>query len=156
MKRRDDLQAPHRRPSISIFRTSFSISFMSVSSSHGFTSRIMLDLAMRTGSEREKERKTQINQWNVAERFIIVRVYALLDFLAAYAASRSSLIFAASASSPYRIEWSKNFRASRIIIIETEWKNSRRALRCTVPTHECNGHNNIIYWMNLTLWEYLV
>ena len=45
------LQAPHRSPSIVIFRTSASNSFMSVSSSHGLTSNIMLDLAMRAGSE---------------------------------------------------------------------------------------------------------
>jgi hypothetical protein len=45
------LQAPHRSPSALIARTASSISFISVSSSHGFTSRIMLDLAIRAGSE---------------------------------------------------------------------------------------------------------
>lgn len=45
------LQAPHRSPSILTARTASSINFISVSSSHGFTSRIILDLAIRAGSE---------------------------------------------------------------------------------------------------------
>lgn len=50
----EDLHAPQSRPSVSIFRTSFSISFMSVSSSQGFTSRMMFDLAINVGSVRDK------------------------------------------------------------------------------------------------------
>ena len=45
-------QAPHRSPSISIERTHFSNATMSVSSSHGFTSRMILDLAITTFSAR--------------------------------------------------------------------------------------------------------
>merc|ERR1711962_1965715 len=41
----NQLGSPHRRPSISIERTSFSTSCMSVSSSQGLTSSIRLDLA---------------------------------------------------------------------------------------------------------------
>uniref|UniRef100_A0A182LZY8 Uncharacterized protein n=1 Tax=Anopheles culicifacies TaxID=139723 RepID=A0A182LZY8_9DIPT len=64
--------APHKSPSISILRTFFSISFMSVSSSHGFTSSKMELLAIRAG---------------------------FFDFLALYAARRSSFSLAASALS---------------------------------------------------------
>lgn len=102
----ENLQAPQRRPSVSIFRTAFSISFISVSSSQGFTSRMILDLAIKVGSAEHKS----IND-NVL-RTTELR-YILLDFLAAYAASRSSLILAASASSPYRIKCSKNFHPKR-------------------------------------------
>ena len=42
-------QAPHSRPSISMLRTERSSASMSVSSSHGFTSRMMFDLAMICG-----------------------------------------------------------------------------------------------------------
>jgi len=45
-----NLHAPQRSPSISILRTHSSSFAMSVSSSHGFTSRIMFDLAIVTGS----------------------------------------------------------------------------------------------------------
>jgi len=45
-----NLHAPQRSPSISILRTHSSSLAMSVSSSHGFTSRMMFDLATATGS----------------------------------------------------------------------------------------------------------
>uniref|UniRef100_A0A182JCC7 Uncharacterized protein n=1 Tax=Anopheles atroparvus TaxID=41427 RepID=A0A182JCC7_ANOAO len=66
------LAAPHRSPSITMLRTFFSISFMSVSSSHGLTSSRMELFAIRAG---------------------------FFDFLALYAARRSSFSFAASALS---------------------------------------------------------
>lgn len=47
------LQVPHKSPSVVISRTRRSISAMSVSSSHGFTSRMMLDLAIKAGSVKE-------------------------------------------------------------------------------------------------------
>lgn len=45
-----NLQAPHTKPSISTCLTAFSKTFISVSSSQGLTSRMMLDLAIKAGS----------------------------------------------------------------------------------------------------------
>lgn len=67
---------------------------------------MILDLAIKAGSAGYKS----IND-NVL-RATKLR-YILLDFLAAYAASRSSLTLAASVSSPYRIKCSKNFHRKR-------------------------------------------
>lgn len=50
-----NLQAPQSKPSVWMLRTLFSISFMSVVSSHGLTSRMMLLLAIRAGSVLKKQ-----------------------------------------------------------------------------------------------------
>lgn len=48
------LQAPHTNPSVVTALTAFSKFFMSVSSSQGFTSKIMFDLAISCGSNKKK------------------------------------------------------------------------------------------------------
>lgn len=80
-------QAPHTKPSIVMVLTLTSISFISVSSSQGFTSRTILDLAIRAG---------------------------FLDFFSAYAFRRSSLIFAASASC-HNLPWCKRSTTDHLL-----------------------------------------
>ena len=57
------LHAPQTSPSVVTSRTTLSNSFMSVSSSHGFTAKMMLDFAIRGPSNSNRE----IYNYNVLE-----------------------------------------------------------------------------------------
>lgn len=72
----NSLHAPHSSPSASILRTCCSTTFISVSSSQGLTSNIILDLAITAGSKRI--------EYNKVNRSLLYFYFSCRDMLQSF------------------------------------------------------------------------
>ncbi|KAE9524829.1 hypothetical protein AGLY_014879 [Aphis glycines] len=64
-----NLHAPHSKPSVATWRTAFSNSFISVSSSHGLTSNMMFDFAIRVESDPNKSTSSSSSSFTFGVSF---------------------------------------------------------------------------------------